>query len=36
MQLIQATLEHLDEVAELMQRVTEALTAQGIFQWDEH
>lgn len=36
MQLIQATLDHLDEVAMLIQRVTEALITRGIFQWDEH
>lgn len=36
MQLIQANHDHFDEVAELMQRVTEALTNQGFFQWDEH
>lgn len=36
MQLRQATLEHLDAVAALIQRVKDALTAQGILQWDDH
>lgn len=31
MQLIQATHSHLDEAAALILRVTEALTARGIF-----
>jgi hypothetical protein len=35
MRLIQANLDQFTEVAELMQRATEALTAQGIYQWDE-
>jgi ribosomal protein S18 acetylase RimI-like enzyme len=35
MRLIQANLDHFGEVAELMQRATVALTAQGIYQWDE-
>lgn len=36
MQLIQATPEHLEAAAALMERVKESLIAQGIFQWDEH
>lgn len=35
MQLIQATPEHLEAAAALMERVKDALTAEGIFQWDE-
>ena len=35
MQLIQATPEHLEETAALMEQVKDALTVQGIFQWDE-
>jgi ribosomal protein S18 acetylase RimI-like enzyme len=35
MRLIQANLDQFNEVAELVQRATEALASQGIFQWDE-
>jgi ribosomal protein S18 acetylase RimI-like enzyme len=35
-QLIRANHDHLGEVVELIWRVTESLTIQGIFQWDEH
>lgn len=35
MHLIQATPEHLEEAAALMERVKDALTAQSIFQWDD-
>jgi ribosomal protein S18 acetylase RimI-like enzyme len=36
MKLVQANLDHFDEVAALIERVKEALVAQGILQWDEH
>ncbi|WP_448335430.1 GNAT family N-acetyltransferase [Bellilinea sp.] len=36
MQLIQAKPEHLDEITELIHRVTAALVRQGIYQWDEY
>lgn len=36
MKLVQANLDHFDKVAALIERVKEALVAQGIFQWDEH
>jgi ribosomal protein S18 acetylase RimI-like enzyme len=35
MPLIQACLDHLDQVNDLIRRVTIALIRQGIFQWDE-
>jgi ribosomal protein S18 acetylase RimI-like enzyme len=36
MELMRAMMNQLEVVADLMQRVTEALSAQGILQWDEH
>ena len=36
MQLIQATPDHIEEAAALMERVKEFLVTQGIFQWDEN
>ncbi len=35
MQLIQASLDHLDEISGLIRRVIISLIRQGIFQWDE-
>jgi hypothetical protein len=36
MKLVQANLDHFDEVAAMIERVKEALVAQGILQWNEH
>jgi ribosomal protein S18 acetylase RimI-like enzyme len=36
MKLVQANLDHFDKVTALIERVKEALVAQGIFQWDEY